>query len=241
MSTSLQDIRHAAELVAYGLRPGARPTDGNPYGLLIQRYRTEAPFRDTVDVLASGFGLVVLGALERTGITLTTQPGSVFAIRAGDLRAGGMPPEDRLVAGLVTLAIAAYAFPNPRDLDVTDVKIIEVAALDAFVRSAIDRLNTMTADDDGIDANARRAADIYDRMSAFIPKRNQSGPAKGCTQYAITEVIGWLIDRGAARPATGMGPSTYQLTDRFRLLVADIGGGEALEALRTARRETENS
>ena len=67
-----------------------------------------------------------------------------------------------------------------------------------------------------------------------------SRPAKGCSQWAIVEVLGWLVDRGAARAATTMGATTYQLTDRFRLLVADIGGGEALAALRDARRETEN-
>jgi hypothetical protein len=240
MSISLEDVRRAAELVSFGLRPGARPTDGNPYGLLLHRYRTEAVFRDLVDVLASGFGLVVLGTPARTGIVVTTQPGSVFALRTSDLRSTNMSPDDKLVAGLVTLAIAAYAFPHPRDLDSTDVKIVEVVALDTFIRSAIGRV-AVTIGDDGNDAQARRAADVYDRMSAFLPKANQAGPAKGCTQWAIGEVLGWLVDRGAARPAPTMGATTYQLTDRFRLLVADIGGGEALEALRTARRESETT
>lgn len=240
MNVPLQDVRHAAELVSFGLRPGARPTDGNPYGLLLHRYHTEAAFRDTVDVLASGFGLSVLGTTPRTGIVVTTQPGSVFAIRTSDLRSTGMSQDDKLVAGLITLAIAAYAFPHPRDLDGTDVKIIETAVLDTFIRSAIQRVAT-TGGDDGNDAQARRAADVYDRMSAFIPKANKSGPAKGCTQWAIGEVLGWLVDRGAARPAPTMGATTYQLTDRFRLLVADIGGGEALDALRHARRETESA
>ncbi|MDG9674845.1 hypothetical protein [Micromonospora sp. DH14] len=204
--------------------------------MLLHRYRTEAAFRDTVDVLASGFGLSVLGTPARTGIVVTTQPGSVFAIRTSDLRSTTMTPDDKLVAGLITLAIAAYAFPHARDLDSTDVKIIEVVALDTFIRSAVERV-TATTGDDGNDAQARRAADVYDRMNAYAPKANQPGPAKGCTQWAIVEVLGWLVDRGAARPAPTMGATTYQLTDRFRLLVADIGGGEALEALRHARRD----
>ena len=240
MSIDLQDVRHAAELVSHGLRPGARPTDGNAYGQLLQRYRTEAAFRDVVDVLASGLGLSVLGAPPRTGIVVTTQPGSVFAIRTSDLRNTTMSVEDKLVAGMITLAIAAYAFPNPRDLDSTDIKIVEVVALDGFIRSAIIRVIATTGDN-GNDPQARRAAEVYERMSAFQPKPNQAGPAKGCTQWAITEVLGWLVERGAARPAPTMGTSTYQLTDRFRLLVADIGGAEALAALRGARRETENA
>ena len=115
MNVSLKDVRHAAELVSFGLRHGARPTDGNPYGLLLHRYRTEAAFRDTVDVLASGLGLNVLGTPARTGIVVTTQPGSVFAIRTADLRSTKMSQDDKLVARLITLAIAAYAFPHPRD------------------------------------------------------------------------------------------------------------------------------
>lgn len=240
MNVPLEDVRHAAELVSFGLRHGSRPTDGNPYGLLLHRYRTEAAFRDTVDVLASGFGLSVLGTPPRTGIVVTTQPGSVFAIRATDLRGTTMSPDDKLVAGLITLAIAAYAFPHARDLDSTDVKIIEVVALDTFIRSAIRRV-TATTGDDGNDAQARRAADVYDGMPGFLPKPTQSGPSRKSTQGAIVEVFGWLVDRGAARSAPTMGATTYQLTDRFRLMVADIGGGEALEALRRTRRETETS
>lgn len=235
----LEDVRAAAELVAFGLRSGARPTDGNPYGLLLERYRTNSMFRDAVDVLASGLGLVVLGVPGRTGIVLTTQAGSVFSVRMSELRSTGMPPEEKLVAGLVLLGIAAYAFPRQVDLDSTDVKTVEVAALDTFVRAAVKRVTAVGGDEDSIDGQARRAAEIYDRMSAFVPKGKVSGPAKGCTQYAVTEVLGWLVDRGAARPVTQMGPTTYQLTDRFRLLVGDVAGGEALEALRTTRRETE--
>jgi hypothetical protein len=240
VNVPLEDVRHAAELVSFGLRHGSRPTDGNPYGLLLHRYRTEAAFRDTVDVLASGFGLSVLGTPPRTGIVVTTQPGSVFAIRATDLRGTAMSPDDKIVAGLITLAIAAYAFPHARDLDSTDVKIIEVVTLDTFIRSAIQRVSATTGDD-GNDAQARRAADVYDGMPGFLPKPTQSGPSRKSTQGAIVEVFGWLVDRGAARPAPTMGATTYQLTDRFRLMVADIGGGEALEALRRARRETETS
>ncbi len=241
MTISLEDVREAAELVAFGLRPGARPTDGNPYGVLLEQYRTDVAFRDTVDVLASGLGLVVLGAPTRTGIVLTTQAGSVFALRMGDLRNTPLTPDEKLVAGLVVLATAAYAFPHPRDLDSTEVKIIEVATLDTFIRNAIKRMPPATGDVDSIDGQARRACEIYERMSAFTPKGRQPGPAKGCTQFAIVETLGWFVDRGAARPATQMGSSTYQLTDRFRLLVADVAGGEALDTLRAARREMEHA
>jgi hypothetical protein len=53
----------------------------------------------------------------------------------------------------------------------------------------------------------------------------------------VEEVCGWLVGQGAAREAPTLGPDTFHLTDRFRLLVADSAGGSALDALRDLRRE----
>ncbi|WP_426509651.1 hypothetical protein ACPPVO_02280 [Dactylosporangium sp. McL0621] len=235
MTVPIEDVRAAAELVALGLRTSARPTDGNPYGKLLERYRTQTLFRDTVDTLASGLGLVVLGAPVRTGLVLSTYPGSVFAVRMGDLRSTGMSADEKLIAGLIVLGIAAYAFPQEADLDSAEVRTVEVAALDKFIRDTIDRILTIPGDEDTVDGQARQAAEVYRRTAAFRPKDRQPGPAKGCTQFAVAEVLGWLVERGAARPLAQLGPSTYQLTDRFRLLVADVAGGEALEAMRSVK------
>lgn len=239
MTVPIEDVWAAAELVAFGLRAGARPTDGNPYGQLLERYRTNTAFRDAVETVAGGLGLVVLGAPARTGLVLSTQPGSVFALRMADLRGGNMSADDKLIAGLVVLAVAAYAFPNDIDLDSTDVKIVEVAALDRFVRDAAERVLAVPGEADTVDGQARRAAELYRRTAAFKPKDRLPGPARGCTQFAVLEVLGWLVERGAARQVPQLGPTSYQLTDRFRLLVADVAGGEALEALRAARRGME--
>ncbi|WP_433055090.1 hypothetical protein [Dactylosporangium sp. CS-033363] len=235
MTVPIEDVRAAAELVALGLRTGARPTDANPYGKLLERYRSQTLFRDTVDTLASGLGLVVLGAPARTGLVLSTYPGSVFAVRMGDLRSTGMSAEEKLIAGLVVLGVAAYAFPQEVDLDSAEVKTVEVAALDKFIRDTIDRVRTISGDEDTVDGQARAAAEIYRRTAAFRPKDRQPGPAKGCTQFAVAEVLGWLVERGAARIVPQLGPTTFQLTDRFRLLVADVAGGEALEAMRSVK------
>ncbi|WP_433213279.1 hypothetical protein ACQP00_01700 [Dactylosporangium sp. CS-047395] len=235
MTVPIEDVRAAAELVALGLRTGARPTDANPYGKLLERYRSQTLFRDTVDTLASGLGLVVLGAPARTGLVLSTYPGSVFAVRMGDLRSTGMSAEEKLIAGLVVLGVAAYAFPQEVDLDSAEVKTVEVAALDKFIRDTIDRVRAIPGDEDTVDGQARAAAEIYRRTAAFRPKDRQPGPAKGCTQFAVAEVLGWLVERGAARLMPQLGPTTFQLTDRFRLLVADVAGGEALEAMRSVK------
>ena len=73
------------------------------------------------------------------------------------------------------LGIAAYAFPHDVDLDGTDVKIVEVAALDRFVRDAIERVLAVPGDPDTVDGQARKAAEVYRRTAAFKPKDRLPG------------------------------------------------------------------
>ncbi len=60
--------------------------------------------------------------------------------------------------------------------------------------------------------------------------------AAGCTLRHIEMVCDWLVEHGAAREARSLGPDSFQLTDRFRLLVGDSAGSVAFEVLCTVRR-----
>ncbi|MCW2717737.1 hypothetical protein [Pseudonocardia sp.] len=224
----LTDVRAAAELITFGLARRARPVEGSEYRTLLDRYRTELRFKDVVDTMAEGLGLEVLGT-PRAGIVLVPDPGGPFATRLGDLRA--MAEDERLVFGLVLIGIAAYAYPNDIDFDDPETKLIDIPRIDEFLRAAIAAAD-LPADDD----RARTAAEVYADLPSFVP--TQTGRrARGCTLRAVEEVCGWLVGQGAAREAPTLGPDTFHLTDRFRLLVGDSAGTSALEALREVRRE----
>ncbi|MDT7705277.1 MAG: hypothetical protein QOG20_884 [Pseudonocardiales bacterium] len=224
----LTDVRAAAELITFGLARRARPVEGSEYRTLLDRYRTELRFKDVVDTMAEGLGLEVLGT-PRAGIVLAPDPGGPFATRLGDLRA--MAEDERLVFGLVLIGIAAYAYPNDIDFDDPETKLIDIPRIDEFLRAAIAAAD-LPADDD----RARTAAEVYADLPSFVP--TQTGRrARGCTLRAVEEVCGWLVGQGAAREAPTLGPDTFHLTDRFRLLVGDSAGTSALEALREVRRE----
>jgi hypothetical protein len=229
----LADVRRAAELVAFGLGR-TRPVDGSDYRILLDRYRSDLTFRNVVDTVATGLGLVVLGT-PRSGLVLRPDVGSQFATRLSDLRQ--MDPEDRAVAGLVLVALAAYAYPTDGDLDDPEAKIVEVGKLDAFIRSAAAKLTSPDTDADTPLGRARAAADIYvDLPPVRLSERGRR--VRGCTYRAIEEVCGWLVDRGAARETPALGADTYQLTDRFRLLVAESAASDALDVLRDVRRSS---
>ncbi len=227
----LTDAGSASQLIGFGLTRGARPVDGSDYRALLDRYRTDLRFKDTVDTIAEGLGLEVLGT-PRTGLVLAPDPTGPFATRLADLKT--MDAEEKLVFGLILVALAAYAYPNEGDLDDPETKLIDVVKVDDFIRGAIGGLAAIDAPDGSTGERARTAADVYADMPSLIP--TQQGRRKlGCTLRAIELVCGWLVEQGAAREAKSLGPDTFQLTDRFRLLVGDSAGSEALEVLRDAR------
>jgi hypothetical protein len=231
----LTDVRAAAELITFGLARRARPVEGSEYRGLLDRYRAELRFKDVVDTMAEGLGLEVLGT-PRAGIVLAPDPGGPFATRLGDLRA--MDAEEKLVFGLILIGIAAYAYPQDVDFDDPETKLIDIPRIDEFLRAAIASPEFPGPGAGGTDQGerARAAAEIYADLPAFVP--TQTGRrARGCTLRAVEEVCGWLVGQGAAREAPTLGPDTFHLTDRFRLLVADSAGGSALDALRDLRRE----
>ncbi len=233
----LTDVAAASQLLAFGLNRTARPVDGSDYRLLLDRYRTDIRFKDVVDAIAEGLGLEVLGT-PRTGLVLAPQSTGPFATRLADLKV--MTAEDKLVFGLVLLALATYAYPSEVDLDDPDIKLVNVVKVDEFIRGAIAGLRRIDAPDGSAGERARAAADVYSDLPSLISTRT-GRRGTGCTLRAIEVVCSWLVEQGAAREAKTLGPDTYQLTDRFRLLVGDSAGSEALDVLRQTRRTAEGA
>jgi hypothetical protein len=233
----LTPVRTASELIAFGLGRTHRPVDGSEYRALLDRYRTDLRFKDIVDAIAQGLGLEILGT-PRSGLVLAPEPTGPFATRLTDLKPG-MTAEDKLVFGLVLLALAAWAYPNDVDLDDPEAKIIDVVKIDEFIRAAISDLLQVDGADGSIGERARTAAATY----ADLPSLRTTATgrrAAGCTLRHIDMVCDWLVEHGAAWEAKSLGPDSFQLTDRFRMLVGDSAGSIAFEVLRTVRREQVN-
>ena len=68
----LTPVRAASELIAFGLARTHRPVDGSEYRALLDQYRTDLRFKDTVDTIAQGLGLAVLGT-PRSGLVLAPE------------------------------------------------------------------------------------------------------------------------------------------------------------------------
>ncbi|RTL69822.1 MAG: hypothetical protein EKK42_06900 [Pseudonocardiaceae bacterium] len=232
VAADLTQVRAAAELLGFALARRARPVEGGEYRALLDRYRSELGFKDVVDTMAEGLGLEVLG-VPRSGMVLAPEPGGAFATRLADLRTT-MDADDRLVFGLVLIGIAAFAYPTDADFDDPETRLVEIVRVDEFIRGSLGALDGLGGVEGSPEERARTAAQVYADLPQLIT--TQTGRrARGCTLKAVEEVFGWLVEQGAAREAGTLGPDTFHLTDRFRLLVADSAGGAALDALRDVR------
>ncbi len=226
----LEDATAASALLGSVLQ-GRPLTDGSDYGQVYGRYRTDAAFRELVDAIASGLQLVALGS-PPTGMVLSPNDGSAFDFRLGDLRPS-WSADERLVAGLVLLGIAALKYPREEDLDeVGAPKILSIDQVEKFMRDAIKPLAATEAELGSIESYAASAAEAYERMPGVLRTEKKGQRKRGCTTKVVAEVFDLLTEQKMARPAPRYGKDTYVLTDRFRVQVGTIAGSEALKTMR---------
>jgi hypothetical protein len=231
--TATPDATDAGALIALGLA-GRAPSEGSDYGRIYERFRTDPVFKELVEAVATGLGLWVVGA-PPSGIVLAAQPGSPFAFRLSDL---GLGAEDQQVFGLVLLGLAALAYPTEAHLDATSAQIVSVERVERFLRTAIAPLRSLEAFEGSFEAWTASAARVYDSRPAFVPTPKEKRAAKRCTQWSVEQVFDWLLRQKLAREAgRAYGPGRFFLTDRFRVMVGELAGSSALEALRSLGRE----
>ena len=152
-----EDVAEAARLIDWGLRARERPASHDEYSRLVSRYEQDAEFAQLVAGVCQGLNLRVLN-VGMTGAVITPLEGSAFAARPADYR-NLRNVEDRMLDGLIQVAIAATIFPRAADLeeDATAVRAPTTAAeIEATLRSMADRYRTRSADQPDPSSDAER-------------------------------------------------------------------------------------
>ena len=219
----------AAELICFALQPKISRGADARYSELWSEYRSDEAFRDVVDAVADGLGLVVVDAPDQ-GLIVTPTERSPFSFRLVDYQSG-MDPTRRMLTGLVHLAIAAVAYPREADLEDDIVVRRSADQVERYLREACKAL----ADAEEKDPEASEGAEEALAWRAFMAmpsatKTNKGGYTVNSTMGLITRAFAWLVDQGMARQAGG----TYQLLDRYRVQVREVAGHAALAKLRGA-------
>ncbi len=236
MTMSSTDLRDVGTLITCALRPKLRPAADPTYRALLDRYRTQSEFRNATVAVLDGMEMRPLNDTADLGLVLGTRRESLFAYRLSDIpNVSGV--EQRLIVGLVTAAVAAYAFPTPASFDDERVRYVSISHLERFLREECERLKRdaePAVDDEALEEAWR----LYERMPPV--HRRQHGRTAGrlspsCSTYWVTTVLDWLCNQGLAKQAVARGADSYQLLERFRIQVRETSGHAAYKLLAAAR------
>ena len=230
MRNPAREAGDAARLVGFALKPKVAQGSDPDYAALCGLYRTDDGFREVVERVADGLGLVVLDHTEQGLIVAPADAASPFAFRLSDY-ARGLDLRRRVLVGLVHLGVAAVCYPREADLEVDLVVRRSVAQVEALLRQACDAFADAAADDPAVgeDGDVALAWREY-RATPSSRLRRDGGLTADCTLGVITNAFEWLVAQGFARTTATAG--TYQVLDRYRVQVRELAGHEALERLR---------
>ena len=218
----------AGRLIQWGLRPKALPFNEPEYRELIDCYIDRPQFRALVQELAEGLGLIVLTVSDR-GLFLGTQDNSIFALRPSDFRSGRATADDRLLDGLIQVAIAAAIYPRQQDLDddALEAKLpITCHEVDELLRKLCSEYKERAADDpdastDDMQRGFREAWRVYEARPA-ARTTSQGNLALNSTQGLIRRHLHQLAEHGCF-VVSGQEPNeSFRPTLRYQILVKQL-------------------
>ena len=229
-------VRDAARLVQWGLRVRARPAQEPDYKRLVDLYHDDPSFRTAVRAVADGLGLVLVDVGEYGAIVAPLED-SVFALRGADFRPTSTSVEDRLLDGLIQLAIAATVFPTPRDLE-DDPAIarppVTVAEIEDSLRALCERLAEQSRDQpdpiQGMEGFEEAWRIYLRRLDAMETKDGSS--ARRTTRRLVETNLERLREHGGFVRDSRSEDATYQPTYRYQALVRELAANDALRRVR---------
>lgn len=222
-SEDIQDARAAATLLQWGLRPQARPAQEPDYRRLIDRYLDEADFRNLTRAVADGLGLSLLDVGDH-GLVLAPSMNSAFSLNAADFRSPSGYADDRLLDGLVQIAIATTVFPRARDLeDDPDlarppVTVSEVSAQLKALCEALSHANRDTPDPEASD----EAQGLYEAWRVYQRRLQGASRSRRSTKRVIEHGLDQLRAHGCFTRPTGAAAAGWRPTRRYQILVQDL-------------------
>jgi len=216
----------AGRLIQWALRPHARPTAESEYRELLDRYLEQLQFRDAVRAIASGLGLQVIDA-NLLGVVLVPTEDSIFAAKSSDYRPAANA-EERLIDGLIQVAIIATIYPRAHDLE-EDSAIarppITVEDVEETLRNICDRLEDASRGLPDTVANDR-ATGLYEawrvyREKASAKTTDNARVSPATTRRAIERSLEFLQQQGCFTHSSHGSREEYRPTWRYQVMIQE--------------------
>lgn len=235
------DVEAASRLISYGMRPKQLPARDVVYADLVRRFGEDSTFKQATHSVAAGLGLMVLEVNMQAGVVLAATDESVFEIKMDSYARQSKIRErrdtEKVLHGLVHLAVAALGFPRPDDLaNDTYVGRVSVDQVDGMVREACRVLDERAAaaeqnNDPPADApELEQAWRAYWRRPAAAATKD-GRIASDTTRGMVTRAMRFLTDQGFLVHVSDEQGGTYRTTPRYQVQVRELAADEAFEEL----------
>ncbi|WP_254508162.1 hypothetical protein [Anatilimnocola floriformis] len=221
------DAYLAGRLIQWGLRVKERPALQSEYKELIDRLQDRSEFRTIVNQVAQGLGLRILDWGEH-GLALAPEGDSPFALKGASFRSNRADADERLLDGLVQVAIAATLFPTPQELEEDAVVArppVVVDEIDETLRRICESLAEHAkgnADPSAADVSAGvyEAWRVYQSRLSMQETRDERAAPRS-THRIIERNLVRLTELGCFVQQRNEVP-TFQATWRYHVLVKEL-------------------
>lgn len=226
MLPDTQILIDAGRLIQWALQPRAHPVTKAEYQQLLDRYRDHMPFRECVEAICTGLGIEV-SAVGPMGIVLTPTDDSIFAMTSIDYRRSGSA-EDRLIDGLILVAVIATMYPRAQDLD-EDLQIarppITVEDVEKTLRALCEQLEAASRSQpdpavEELTAGLDEAWRAYrDRVATKTTSNGRAGA--GTTFQMITRAFEMLERQACVTISVREGKKGYRPTWKYQVMIRE--------------------
>jgi hypothetical protein len=233
------DVEAAALLVALGMRPKLLPARDPVYADLVRRYGADDGFKDLVNRVAAGLGLVVLAVTNQSGAVLAATEDSIFEIKMDEYaRRTALPNRqvEKMLHGLAHLAVAALAFPRPDDLgNDSYVGRVSVEYVDSAVREACRLLDERARAAEQNNDPRSDAPELERVWRAYLRRPAAAATKDGrvaadTTRGIVGKALRFLADQGFL-VAAGDDGGTYRTTPRYQVQVRELAAQRTFDEL----------
>jgi len=224
----IEDSYAIGRLIQFALRTDAHVTTESEYRALIDRYRNDTSFRTTTKAILNGLGLRALQA-DDFGLTLIPESDSIFALKLTDYR-NNPTPQQRMIDGLIQIAIMATLFPRPQDLGDDSIFArppVSITEVDETLRRICDRMETAARNQPDLLDTIRKSG-LYEITKET--KKNQVSPksAYGMIMYGLD----FLHRQGCFTLDQRSGILRYRPTHRYQKMVQEFAASHIAAVLR---------
>jgi len=234
MNDASDDLYDAGRLLQFALQPAAVPEKSEEYIRLIEKYLDRTEFRENVEQIAKGLGLLIVGEPRRNqSLILAPQPESVFATASREYRtAQSYTSERRLIDGLIHVAIVACIYPREADL-LDDSRrsrpAVTIDEIEKMLRQIVERLEETSRAEPDPPAGAEGLYEAW-RVYKSFRETSEGNRALWTTRRMIEKAFEYLCERRCFRKEG----KAYKPLPRYQILVQEHAASQIHQAVKRA-------